>query len=122
VRRAALALICSAALATVPAASAAAETSASASAPVAVDLGDGTGIRSVAAAVDPSAVRPTIRVIVDEVARADGAHWWVMATVAGTTSTIVDGWGRNDVLSTRQWTAARTIDPAAGTVVLTLFQ
>jgi hypothetical protein len=117
-----LALICSAALATVPVASAAAETSGSASAPVTVDLRAGTGIRSVAATVDPSAGQPTIRVSVDEVARSDGVHWWVTANLGGTTSAIVDGWGRSGVLSTRQWTAARTIDPAARTVVLTLFQ
>ena len=121
-RRAPLALLCSAALAAAPAASAAADTGGSASAPITVNLAAGGGIRSLAAAVAPSAAEPTIRVDVDEVARADGVHWWVTATQAGTTSTIIEGWGRSGVLSTRRFTASRPVETDSGTVVVTLLQ
>jgi hypothetical protein len=94
----------------------------SASAPITVDLRAATGVRSVATAVEPSAGGYGIRVTVDELARNDSGHWWVTATVGNTTSSVIDGWGRPGVLSTRHLTAARHLGADSGTLVVTLFQ
>jgi hypothetical protein len=94
----------------------------SASAPITVDLRAATGVRSIATAVEPTTSGYGIRVTVDEVARNDGGHWWVTTTLADTTSTVIDGWGRPGVLSTRHLTAARHLGAASGTLVVTLFQ
>jgi hypothetical protein len=122
VHRAPLALICSAAVVLAPwAAATAAAADESASAPITVDLRAATGVRSIATAVEPSTDGYGIRVTVDELARNDGGHWWVTATMGAATSTVIDGWGRPGVLSTRHLTAAGHLGAASGTLVVTLF-